>query len=561
MNINKKHFKQAFLSGTKFMALISLNKKILLIALTAFLSNEVLAFSIGAANGLNCGTTFTPSCDGRITSILSNNQYEEVHQKITHDALIKQDVGFTLTGSSKLVGFGFSQILDIAEGNRLVDYNQPKHALHFDNEKFKDAQNQLQELEIDILNSLKQSRVINSTEAANLREKLGIYFHTLQDFFAHSTWVNSHSGAKDVPKFWKSSINLTATFINPCPYTKPNGNMLEPPLPDTGTIFDNNTFTSGYAGSFGDLFNARAPASKCAHGLLNNGIHQDWTGRELHGLAREQAIHATAEAAKYILNVAGNNPDNVCMFMTDKPCSKKVGSVSVLKTGTGKGKVTSTPAGINCGDGTQNICQFSFENAPSITLVAEASSGSVFKGWSRAGSGACSGSTNSTCTINLLDILSTSSIDISAIFDTEQSSNPSVEGTWRGLIYQGNAVPVCFQNTTPAAPATLVIGCLNSFQAIFSTKPQNETGATVLMTSNNTTTASFDNGTQTTETFDTTIISQDATWTYDPLSKTVTIFVGGNGNLLPLASGSLSVDNQNKQILTFTGSLTATFTR
>jgi hypothetical protein len=373
--------------------------------------------------------------------------------------------------------------------------------------------------------------------------------------------VNSHSGVKDVPELWKSSINLTPSIPMPCPFNRPFENPGLFPITDTSRLFDNSTFTSGYAGSFFYLLNATAPNGKCAHGLINNGIHKDWTGRELHGLAREQAVYATAEAAKYILNVAENNPDNVCMFMTDKPCPKKAGSVTVLKTGTGKGKVTSTPAGIDCGDGSQNICQFTFENAPNITLLAEVSSGSIFKGWSGAGSGTCSGTTNATCTINLTDysnILSTSSIDISAIFDAEQSSNPAIVGTWRGLIYQGNAVPVCFQNTIP--PATLVNGCLNSFEAIFSTTPQNETGATVLMTSNITTTVT-ENGAQTTTTSDTTIISQDATWTYDPLSKTVTIFVGGNGNILQLASGSLSVDNQNKQILTFSGSLSAIFTR
>jgi hypothetical protein len=127
MNINKQ-FKPAFLYSAKFMGSISLNKKILLITLAAFFSNEVLAFSIGAAHGLNCGFPKPISCE----QAPRFDQYEEVHQKITHDALIKQDVAFTLPGNSKLVGFGFSQIFDIAEGNRFVDYNQSNHALHFD---------------------------------------------------------------------------------------------------------------------------------------------------------------------------------------------------------------------------------------------------------------------------------------------------------------------------------------------------------------------------------------------------------------------------------------------
>jgi Divergent InlB B-repeat domain len=58
-------------------------------------------------------------------------------------------------------------------------------------------------------------------------------------------------------------------------------------------------------------------------------------------------------------------------------------SLAVSKTGTGSGKVTSTPAGINCG----STCSHQFASGTPVTLSATADSGSVFTGWS----GDCSG--------------------------------------------------------------------------------------------------------------------------------------------------------------------------
>jgi len=65
-------------------------------------------------------------------------------------------------------------------------------------------------------------------------------------------------------------------------------------------------------------------------------------------------------------------------------------ALSVVRSGTGAGQVTSSPAGISCGA----ICSASFDANTSVTLSASANAGSVFVGWG----GACSG-TASTCTV------------------------------------------------------------------------------------------------------------------------------------------------------------------
>ena len=57
--------------------------------------------------------------------------------------------------------------------------------------------------------------------------------------------------------------------------------------------------------------------------------------------------------------------------------------LNVVKTGTGSGTVTSTPAGINCGA----TCSAPYAYNTVVKLTAAASAGSTFTGWS----GACGG--------------------------------------------------------------------------------------------------------------------------------------------------------------------------
>jgi len=65
--------------------------------------------------------------------------------------------------------------------------------------------------------------------------------------------------------------------------------------------------------------------------------------------------------------------------------------LTVSKSGTGTGSVTSSPGGIVCG----GTCAVSFKAAATVTLTANADAGSTFTGWS----GDCSGT--ATCTVTL----------------------------------------------------------------------------------------------------------------------------------------------------------------
>ena len=67
-------------------------------------------------------------------------------------------------------------------------------------------------------------------------------------------------------------------------------------------------------------------------------------------------------------------------------------SLTVSKSGTGSGTVTSTPPGISCGQ----TCKAYFTSGTSVTLTASADAGSTFTGWS---GGGCSGT--GPCRVNL----------------------------------------------------------------------------------------------------------------------------------------------------------------
>jgi Tol biopolymer transport system component len=66
--------------------------------------------------------------------------------------------------------------------------------------------------------------------------------------------------------------------------------------------------------------------------------------------------------------------------------------LSVNRAGSGRGRVTSSPAGIDCG----TDCSQAFSDGTSVTLTARAASGSTFTGWSEA----CTG-TQTTCSVTV----------------------------------------------------------------------------------------------------------------------------------------------------------------
>ena len=96
-------------------------------------------------------------------------------------------------------------------------------------------------------------------------------------------------------------------------------------------------------------------------------------------------------------------------------------ALTVIKTGTGTGTVTSTPPGINCGP----TCSYNFDEDTLVTLTAAPAAGSTFSGWS----GACTGT--GTCQVMMDAAKSvTASFELeAACYTLTTSVSPAGSGT------------------------------------------------------------------------------------------------------------------------------------
>ncbi|MGA2782341.1 MAG: CFI-box-CTERM domain-containing protein [Smithella sp.] len=134
-------------------------------------------------------------------------------------------------------------------------------------------------------------------------------------------------------------------------------------------------------------------------------------------------------------------------------------SLTVTKSGTGSGTVTSSPSGINCG----STCSASYNSGTSVTLTASPNSGYTFTGWS---GGGCSGT--STCTVTM-----TAATTVTATFSTSGgggnsftlivSSSPLTGGTVTssdGLINCGST---CSANYTSETSVTLTASAASGY--------------------------------------------------------------------------------------------------
>ncbi len=109
-----------------------------------------------------------------------------------------------------------------------------------------------------------------------------------------------------------------------------------------------------------------------------------------------------------------NNPVSQTVHLTINAVSPNY-DLTVTKNGTGTGKVTSLPAGINCGID----CTETYPSGTDVTLTATADSGKTFTGWS---GGGCSGT-------GLCSVKMTGSLTVTATFDTPAPGAPVISLT------------------------------------------------------------------------------------------------------------------------------------
>jgi len=128
--------------------------------------------------------------------------------------------------------------------------------------------------------------------------------------------------------------------------------------------------------------------------------------------------------------VYDSNPDTYLTAYFDVVGTSTNQTLTVSKSGTGSGTVTSNPSGINCG----STCSASFSNGTSVTLTAYPNSSNTFTGWS----GDCSGT--STCTVNM-----TSAKNVTATFTAAVATtyDLSVSKTGSGTVTDSSGVIKC----------------------------------------------------------------------------------------------------------------------
>ncbi|MBP6003015.1 MAG: VCBS repeat-containing protein [Pyrinomonadaceae bacterium] len=110
--------------------------------------------------------------------------------------------------------------------------------------------------------------------------------------------------------------------------------------------------------------------------------------------------------------------------------------LSVAKTGTGSGTVTSEPTGIDCG----STCSASYPVSTPVTLSAAAGTGSTFTGWSGEG---CSGTDTCQVTMNTAKSVSANFTIIQFTLNYSADPNGSISGISSQIVnYGGSGTPV-----------------------------------------------------------------------------------------------------------------------
>ncbi|KAK2815937.1 hypothetical protein Q5P01_026404 [Channa striata] len=187
----------------------------------------------------------------------------------------------------------------------LVFVLSPKH--HFDDEIFEEGRDIITAGVSAVKASAKRQSFVGG------RWTLGKVFHTLQDFYSHSNWVEL---GKKAP--FSTLIRPDQPFTNLADSNTPTcrscveENCVDNLLPD---VLQKGLLTTGYFG----IFSSKKPAGKCSHGgLLDRtsrrnpvgGINKDHVGSShgsLHHNAADLAVNATMELLQDIRLAVGDS--------------------------------------------------------------------------------------------------------------------------------------------------------------------------------------------------------------------------------------------------------------
>jgi uncharacterized repeat protein (TIGR02543 family) len=148
---------------------------------------------------------------------------------------------------------------------------------------------------------------------------------------------------------------------------------------------------------------------------------------------------ATADPDPQPLNTAAGDQQDP--FWGSGSSAPVMRDLSVTRSGAGSGKVTSSPAGIDCG----TDCAEAYADGTEVTLTARAGRGSTFAGWS----GACSSSV-ATCTVSMDSAQSVTATFSKAATGTGPTLAVSKNGTGGGRVTSSPAGIDCGRDCSEA---------------------------------------------------------------------------------------------------------------
>ncbi|MBM7118853.1 hypothetical protein [Archangium primigenium] len=222
------------------------------------------------------------------------------HQDMTEEAL--EELGQEFFGLAPTPGMkGAAE--QVWKANAEVDADQVNGFLHFDGESFVAGKQRLVALFDGIPRSLRAG------DAEGGRRQLGQALHSVQDFYAHSNWIESgQAGA--LPSLWRSAEPLPALAGEQTPTCAPcefsiglDGNLLV----NCDRNVSTSALTSGYYGGENEV---PAHDAKCRHGGPTDtgpgpfgGINKDTWMQALsphHALHGEAAVSALEASKQFI---------------------------------------------------------------------------------------------------------------------------------------------------------------------------------------------------------------------------------------------------------------------
>jgi hypothetical protein len=242
---------------------------------------------------------------GLVLSVPILGFYGATHKKVTED---------TLKNSCRTIGsanlcFTSDAIAQVVKANNEVDNlaGQVQPTWHFDAESFHDASNRLVDLKQQILQKITEDH----PDGSGARDLLGQALHAVQDFYAHSSWVDNFS---DI------NYKLGRSVFSPGdPGPPPVANLTDATCPTDHYTLDKigpKVLTSGYFQLTSPCYFGPDTLWKCGHGgfatwplSCPNGLSKDEVGRPNFQKASDAAGSATVDFVSQILDdpsVSGN---------------------------------------------------------------------------------------------------------------------------------------------------------------------------------------------------------------------------------------------------------------